>query len=79
MKVLQDAIENLNRSMTVQKFPLCFENQKQYNKWLTHEVEANTVPIRRFICRDCSPEYKQRMVQESRCVNSEVNMEKVFK
>lgn len=79
MKVLQEAIENHTRSMKGREFPLCFESKKQYNKWLTHEVEANTVPVRRFICRDCSPEYKQRMVQESRCANSELDMTKVFK
>jgi hypothetical protein len=75
-KVLQDAIRNFSEHMQARDHPACF-TEKEYIAWKKHEIDMPTVPIRGFVCRDCSPEYQRRMTLEGRCVNSSIQLEKI--
>ena len=49
-------------------YPLCFESQSQFNRWNHY---ARITQPRYHICTDCSKEYQQKMILESRCVKPE--------
>jgi hypothetical protein len=44
--------------------PDCFPTKKMYREWI---YLANVVREVSSICDDCSPEYKQRMIEQERC------------
>lgn len=79
MKILQDAVDNFRTHMKGREYPSCFESKKQYDAWRTHELEAPTQPVRCFICRDCTKSYRNQMIDEGRCFNSDVNVIKILK
>ena len=72
MKVLQEAYDNFLKGMEGRDYPKCFESKKQYESWYEVETIAHT-KTRMFPCRDCTPEYRELMVAEGRCVNGHLS------
>jgi hypothetical protein len=66
MLILQEAVETYF-SHPIELFPKCFQSAKEYADWLQAEEESFTEP-RQFVCRDCTVEYKNKMMNEGRCV-----------
>ena len=74
-KALQQAIINWTQFAEKRYYPKCFDSREQYESWLEFERDqAKTLPIRRFACRDCTPEYQRKMTIEKRCVNSDIDV-----
>lgn len=50
--------------------PDCFHNATEYRQyvWLMRQADA---PVDNGYCLDCSPEYKNQMMQEGRCEHPE--------
>ena len=65
-KVLQQALQAHAEYFEVNEAPLCF-TEKEWSAWKVHEGEAPTLPVRRFICRDCSIPYQREMVKQNKC------------
>ena len=65
-KVLQDAINAFTEYMGDNETPACF-SKEEYKIWCGLEAESPTVPVRRFICRDCSIPHQRQMVKENKC------------
>ena len=65
-RVLQDALNAFSEYMGDNETPACF-SKEEYKIWCGLEAEAPTLPVRRFICRDCNPEYSKQMIRENRC------------
>lgn len=76
-KELQVAIINYSEHMRNREFPSCF-TEKEFKAWCIAESEsvAHTQPIRKFVCRDCTPEYQSNMHKQGRCVNHELNLKR---
>lgn len=49
--------------------PACFESDEQWREWATL-ADFTQLPRRRF-CVDCSPEYRDRMLEADRCAYPE--------
>jgi hypothetical protein len=79
MKQLTVAVTNFSEAMRDVEVPPCFNSKLEYVFWLEGEKEVPTQPVRKFICRDCSPSYQKRMIKEGRCFNSEVDLRKITK
>jgi len=75
-KELQKAIGNFLTGMQEREFPGCF-TEKEFKSWSKHEQEIHTQPIRGFVCRDCTPLHQKRMAAENRCLNPNINLEKI--
>ena len=71
MKVLDEAMKNYQLMMKLADYPDCFDSEKQFKDWSELESIAHTKPIG-LPCRDCIPEYQQRMADEGRCANAKV-------
>jgi hypothetical protein len=65
-KALQDAIEAFTEQMDGADRPPCF-TKAEYEVWLRYETDAPTLPIRRFVCRDCSIPHQREMVKRNKC------------
>ena len=69
MNALKSAISNWdNRAPGV---PACFRSPKEWTEWLACEELAHTKP-RKFPCRDCTAEYKNKCVADGTCVQHDV-------
>jgi hypothetical protein len=77
-KMLQSAIKNYSAHVKGNKNgkPACFTDE-EWSAWLVHESEARTYPIRMFACRDCTYSYQQQMTVQGKCVNSDIDLEKI--
>ena len=64
--ILQAALQAHKEYFEVNDSPLCF-TEKEWKTWQLHEEEAPTLPVRRFICRDCSVAYQREMVKQNKC------------
>jgi len=76
-KVLQVAVSNFIDHMKDREFPACF-TENEFADWMVHEEEMKTVPIRRFVCRDCTSSYQSKMIAEGRCFNAIVPLIKII-
>ena len=76
-KALQLAVEKHEEHMRNNNVPSCF-TQEEYALWLTDEELNQTQPIRRFVCRDCTAEYRLKMIKEQRCFQKDPLVKKVF-
>ncbi len=50
--------------------PLCFDNATQWRLWLEATLSVAPSCVGRDVfnfCRDCTPEYKEAMMDEDRC------------
>ena len=65
-KVLQQALQAHAEFFEVNESPLCF-TESEWEAWKKHEQEAPTLPVRRFICRDCSISYQREQVKQNKC------------
>jgi len=45
--------------------PACFDSMEQFKLW--QEAARAAYPGASFICSDCTPEYRDRMVKQNRC------------
>lgn len=53
-----------------QSYPACFNNAAQYRDWV-HLNRQATQPRDPSYCLDCTPEFKERMLNEHRCSHPE--------
>jgi len=67
---------------TPRDYPPCFDSAEQYRYWL--EANAGYSPRERpdfpkepNYCRDCSQEYKDKMIMQDRCIFPEIIFKKV--
>lgn len=65
-KALQEAVAAFNEYMEDNECPPCF-SKDEYRIWQVLERDAPTVPVRGFICRDCSETHQKAMIKENRC------------
>lgn len=54
--------------MAAEYYPPCFPDAEQFQAWnvASEELEGD-VPISHSYCWDCTPAYRDRMVDEGRC------------
>ena len=64
-------MKNYQLMMKLADYPDCFESKKQFKSWSEFESIAHTKP-RGLPCRDCVPEFQQRMAAEGRCANAKI-------
>jgi hypothetical protein len=67
MKVLQDAVSEFQTNIREAEHPPCFSSQ-QFRNWSEAENYIHTMPFRKFVCRDCTSSYQEKMIKESRCI-----------
>lgn len=79
MKQLTVAVKNFRQAMRDVKVPPCFNSEVEYLFWVEGEKEAQTQPVRKFFCRDCTTEYQKKMIAEGRCLNAEIDLQKIAK
>jgi hypothetical protein len=65
-KILQAALTAFTEQMDGVDRPPCF-TKEEYEVWVQYENEAPTLPIRRFVCRDCSIPHQREMVKRNKC------------
>mgnify|MGYP003346578636 CR=1 FL=1 len=65
-RVLQAALAAHEEFFESNESPLCL-SKAEWAAWKHHEEEAKTLPVRRFICRDCSIPYQREMVKQNKC------------
>lgn len=53
-----------------ESYPACFNNASQYRDWIYLNRQA-TQPRDPSYCLDCTPEYKEKMMNENRCSHPE--------
>ena len=46
-------------------YPACFDSQEQFVLW--RNAARQVSPGQSYICADCLPEYRDKMVQQKRC------------
>lgn len=49
-----------------QETPRCFNNYKEFKLWITAARGAHPAPAHSY-CEDCTPEYRDKMIEENRC------------
>lgn len=76
-KVLQTAIGNYIAHMESRNHPACM-TEKEFQAWRLHEKEIPTLPIREWVCRDCTPSYQARMAAQDLCVNANIDISKIM-
>lgn len=79
MKILQEAVSSFKTRIVDYDYPPCFESQEQFQAWSALEAEAPTMPIRQFVCRDCSSCYQKEMTEQNRCLIPSINLKKIAK
>ena len=79
MKQLTVAVKNFREAMRNVKVPQCFNSELEYLFWLEGEKEVPTQPIRKFICRDCTPSHQRKMIAQGRCFNAQIDLRKIAK
>jgi len=62
---------NLESAVREYGFPLCFESQEEYNKWLESETICHTLDFKNNVCEDCTVDFQKQMISEGKCVNPE--------
>jgi hypothetical protein len=65
-KHLQNALKAFKEQMEGTDCPPCF-SKEEYEVWVGLEELAPTVPVRRFVCRDCSIPHQKDMVKANKC------------
>lgn len=73
---LQEAIHAYTQYMGENDVPPCF-TRGEYQGWIKLEEEAKTLPIRRFVCRDCDRRHQLKMIDEGKCIIHKVNVNKI--
>jgi hypothetical protein len=51
--------------------PRCFNSYKEFKLWVTAARGAHPAPGHGY-CEDCTPQYKDKMVEANRCAYPEV-------
>jgi hypothetical protein len=75
-KALQIALKNFTEHMRENDTPACFTTE-EFRAWKLHEEEMKTLPLRSFICRDCTVVYQKEMLAQGRCFQVGVDITKV--
>lgn len=75
-RALQSALKNFREYMRENETPSCFSNE-EFQAWKVHEEEIKTLPIRSFVCRDCTVPYQKEMLAQGRCFQIGVDVSKI--
>jgi hypothetical protein len=75
-KVLQKALANFLEHRESHEIPSCF-TIKEYREWSALEDELPTLPVRKFVCRDCTASHQAMMTKSHRCFNSTIDLSKI--
>ena len=75
-KALQLAIARYTEYMGENETPPCF-SREEYSAWLRHEQEIKTLPIRAWVCRDCTKQFQYEMKGVKKCIIPDIDVEKI--
>ena len=76
-RALQQALSNFTEHMRENETPACFTTE-EFRAWKLHEEEIKTLPLRAFVCRDCTVVYQKEMLAQGRCFQSNVDISKII-
>lgn len=81
-EILATGREGMEQITSTAEYPPCFESAADFHQWLRHNVTSPTpmrpdFPAEPNYCRDCMPEYQDRMKEEGRCLFPMVRFQEV--